>query len=149
MSGIFRLSDIRDRITTRVPDLANRLGSAGQFSKIIEQRQMPQQTPYGFVLPGVIQGGSAEAATGIFRQSISNTLMVVLFIRVAGDALGDRGLDEVEPLVGEVITAVCGWGPDTAPGVFVLAKAELVGSDRGTLIYQIDFSLNDQLRINP
>jgi hypothetical protein len=66
---------------------------------------------------------------------------------VAGDALGDRGLDEVTPLVRSVIEAVVGWGPATAPGVFVLSRGELVGSQDSTLIYQLDFSLDDQLRI--
>ena len=42
-----------------------------------------------------------------------------------------------------------GRQPDDAPGVFVLSGGELVGSQQGALIFQLDFSLIDQLRITP
>ena len=48
---------------------------------------------------------------------------------------------------GEVIEAVCGWAPDDAIGVFELRSAELVGAKDGALIFQLEFTLNDQLRI--
>ena len=46
-----------------------------------------------------------------------------------------------------MIEAVCGWAPDDAIGVFELRSAELVGAKDGALIFQLEFTLNDQLRI--
>ena len=46
-----------------------------------------------------------------------------------------------------MIAALAGWGPDSAPGVFELSRGDLVSMKAGALIYQLDFTLNDQLRI--
>ena len=71
----------------------------------------------------------------------------ILADRVTGDPLGDKALKDISPLVAAVIEAVCGWAPDDAIGVFELRSAELVGAKGGALIFQIEFTLNDQLRI--
>lgn len=147
MSDILRVAEVMARIEERVPELAGRLASAAAFAQLVANGQLPQQTPAGFVLHGGLNGGKAQLAAGAFRQDLAEMVLVVLCVRVAGDALGDRGLDEVTPLVRSVIEAVVGWGPATAPGVFVLSRGELVGSQDSTLIYQLDFSLDDQLRI--
>ena len=142
-----RVDEVRERIETEVSDLSGRLGNAAQFSTVIETNQLPQVTPAGFVLPGGMRGGAAELVTGLFRQSISESVFVVVVVRVAGDALGAAAMDEAWPIVTAVRDAVVGWGPAGAMGVFTLASAELVGSKDGALIFQIDFTLQDQLRI--
>lgn len=144
---MIRLDEVRERIEGLVTDLAGRLGYAGEFTSLIESNSMPQITPAGFVLPGMLSGGPADAATGIFRQNFRETVIVVLVVRVAGDVLGDGGVDELTPIIRGVVEAVCGWGPPDAPGVFVLGSGELVGSKDGCAIYQLDFNLDDQLRI--
>lgn len=146
---MIRVEEVQARIEARVPDLVGRLGFAGEFTSLIESNQLPQVTPAGFVLPGALAGGPAEAASGIFRQAFRETVIVVLVVRVAGDALGAEGVDEVTPIINAVVNAVCGWGPDDAPGVFVLGTGELVGSKDDAVIYQLDFHLDDQLRIIP
>lgn len=147
--SLFQTSEVLARIEEKVPALFGRMGLAGKFATLVEGGKLPQQTPAGFVLPGGLKGGSADAGAGIFRQHIAKGVIVVLCVRFAGDALGDRGADIVDPLAEAVVKGLVGWGPETAPGVFVLEAGELVGSDRGTLIYQLDFSLNDQLRVKP
>lgn len=147
MSDILRVADVMERIEGLVPELAGRLASAGAFAQLVANGQLPQQTPAGFVLHGGINGGKAQLMTGAFRQDLAEVVMIVLCVRVAGDALGNRSLDELTPLIRKVVEAVAGWGPETAPGVFVLSRGELVGSQDSTLIYQLDFSLDDQLRI--
>lgn len=144
---MIRLGEVRTRIEEQVPDLAGRLGNAGQFSQLIERNQVPQVTPAGFVLLGGLTGGQGEVMTGLFRQFFQERILVVLAVRVAGDVLGEAGIDEATPLVRAVINAVCGWAPGDALGVFDLGSAELVGSKDGALLFQIDFTLNDQLRI--
>ncbi|MCC7097271.1 MAG: hypothetical protein IT472_08840 [Thermomonas sp.] len=140
---------IRARIEARVPALAGRLESAAEFGQLVENNRLPQHTPAGFVLPGALVGGIANAAAGLFTQSVAETAIVVLVVRQVRDALGGAAVAEAAPIVVDVIKAVAGWGPDDAPGVFTLGRAELVGSQDQALVYQIDFTLDDQLRITP
>lgn len=115
----------------------------------MQNNHLPQTTPAGFVLPGGIAGGAADASAGMFRQGFVETVFVVLVVRVAGDALGKAGLDTMTPIVRDVVTAVAGWGPDDAPGIYALGQGELVGAKDGALVFQLDFTLEDQLRITP
>lgn len=144
---MIRIEPVRARIETLVPMLAGRLGNAAGFAQVVERNQIPQITPAGFVMFSGMIGRQADVVTGLFRQSFDETISVVLMDRVAADPLGDKALTDISPMVGDVITAVCGWSPDDAIGVFELRQAELVGAKGGALVFQIDFSLNDQLRI--
>jgi hypothetical protein len=144
---MIRLDEVRTRLEAQVPALAGRLHAAGAFADLVERDAVPQGTPAAFVLLGGIRGGRAQLATGAFIQDFEESVIVVVADRYAGDALGARGVDEITPIVRDVVTAIAGWGPDDAPGVYVLQAAELVGIKRGVLIFQIDFALNDQLRI--
>lgn len=146
---MIRLDEVRERIGLKVPELDGRLGNAGQFTQVIENNQLPQQDLGGFVLPGSLAGGAHDTMTGQFIQNFAETVIVVLVIRYAGDVLGERAIDQLPPLVSSVIGGVVGWGPDDAPGVFVLGSAELVGSKDGAVIYHIEFTLQDQMRIIP
>lgn len=146
---MIRVDEVRARIEERVPALVSRIGNAGQFSQLVERNQMPSHAVAAFVLPGTLQGGNADLSVGLFRQAFQESVIVVLAVRVANDPTGEKATDEITPLVRDVITAVCGWGPDTAPGAFVLGAGDLVGTQAGTLVYQLDFLLSDQLRINP
>jgi len=145
---MIRVDEVRARIEERVPALAGRIGTAGEFARLVGANQLPQQTPAAFVLPGALAGGAATAGTGLFRQSFAEGVNVVLVVRVAGDATGARGVDEITPLIRAVVTAVVGWVPDGALGTFVLGHGDLVGTEAGSLVYQLDFTLDDQLRIS-
>lgn len=144
---MIRVEAVRARIGSQVPALAGRIDNAGQFAALVERNQLPQITPAAFVLPGGLSGGKPDASAGIFSQDISELVLVVLVVRVAGDARGGKALDTMTPLVNAVVNAVAGWGPSDAPGVYILDRAELVGAKDGALVFQIDFSLADQLRI--
>lgn len=144
---MIRLDDVRVQIEAEVPDLDGRLGNAGDFARLVETNQLPQVTPAGYVLPGGIRASAPDAAAGLFRQSFDEIVGVLLVTRVAGDPLSAKAIDELSPLVNAVVAAVCGWGPADAIGVFQLVQAELVGAKNGALVFQIDFLLNDQLRI--
>lgn len=147
MAGILRIDAVRERIDQKVPALKDRLLNAADYANLVERNRLPQVTPAGYVLPGGLRGGAADAATGLFRQSLAVIVMVVLVVRVAGDPLAERAIDEITPLAEDTIAAVVGWAPDDAIGVFELAQAELVGAKDNVLVFQIDFALNDQLRI--
>lgn len=144
---MIRLDSVRERLGSAVPDLEGRLLNAGDFANLVATNRLPQVTPAGYILPGGLRGGTADVVTGLFRQNFSETVSVVLVDRVAGDPLAAAAIDGISPLVRSVIGAVAGWAPGDAIGVFELAQAELVGAKDGMLVFQIDFSLNDQLRI--
>lgn len=146
---MIRLDEVRARVEAKVTVLAGRLGNAGDFAQVVENNQLPQVTPAGYVLPSGLSGGKAEASAGIFKQNLVETVMVVIALRVAGDPLAAAGIDEVKPIVTDVVNAVAGWGPDDCPGIFVLVRGELVGAVKGVLIYQLEFAIDDQLRITP
>ena len=142
---MFRLDEFSERLKARVPDLE--IQNAGQFARLIESNQLPQFRKGAFVLPGRLSGGQVQTLTGFYAQAVTEGVSVVLVVRVASDPTGAKALDEITPLIRSVVNAVCGWGPADAPGVFALTSGELVGSQAGALIFQIDFSLLDQLRI--
>ena len=48
-----------------------------------------------------------------------------------------------------MIEAICGWAPDGMVGVFRLSRGGIVSFTGGTLVYQIEFAVGDQLRIEP
>lgn len=146
---MIRIDEVRGRIEARVAALQGKIGNAGEFGLLVQRNQMPQHRTAAFVLPGALQGGNADLSTGLFRQAFQESVIVVLATRVANDPTGALATDEITPLVRAVVEAVCGWGPETAPGTFVLGSGELVGTQDGTLVYQLDFLLSDQLRINP
>lgn len=143
-----RMDAVRARIGERVPEIT-RFGNAADFASVVEKNRLPTATPIAYVLFAGMIGGTATASTGTFIQNFGEAVAVILADRITGDPLGDKALRDISPLVASVIEAVCGWAPDDAIGVFELRSAELVGAKDGALIFQIEFTLNDQLRIQP
>ncbi len=143
---MLQIDALRARIEEQVPSLVGNLGNATQFAQLVDKGQLPQWRMGGFILPGGLIGGQVRSATAAFIQDFQETIAIVLVCRVASDPLGERALDEITPLVRDVVMGVIGWAPEGVPGVYSLVKAELVGSQGGALIFQIDFTLFDQLR---
>ena len=125
-----------------------RIHGAAKLSALIANGTLTQVTPAAFILPLGIRGGSVDAATGLYRQSIDRHVGILLVLRSAGDATGQRGFDELGTMIEAVIGVVAGWVPGNAiDGAYRLAKGELVSLQAGLLQYQLDFILDDQLRI--
>lgn len=137
---------VKERLQDRVPDLESRIEGAASWTQIKSTRELPQRTPAAFVLPIGRTGGAVTAATGMFRQDVTSAIAVVVVVR-SNDALGKRGLDRLESLLSCIETAICGWQPEGEMDCFALRKGELLASQNGTVIYQIDFTLPQQLRI--
>lgn len=138
---------MKARIAAACPALAGRIGTTTQLSDAMARNALPQFTPAAFLLTLGLRGGAADAATGLYRQSVDRFLGVVLVVRSAADPLGEAVEDELERLIEGVIGAVAGWGPADVPGVYRLARGELVSLAGGAATYQLDFVLDDQLRI--
>lgn len=135
-----------DRLETIAP-LARRVHGAAELAKLTERGSAATATPAAFVLPLGLRGGAADAATGLFRQSLERLVGVVLMVRNVGDATGAKAMTELDPLIEDVIGALAGWGSDDMFGVFTVARGELVSIAAGTITYQLDFAIEDQLRI--
>ncbi|PZU56094.1 MAG: hypothetical protein DI547_17285, partial [Sphingobium sp.] len=96
---------VRDRLAD-VTALAGRIEPAARLSDMMARNQLPQVTPAAFVLPLGLRGGRADAAAGLFRQALTETLGVVLFVRSAGDATGARATEQLVPLRNAVIRRI-------------------------------------------
>lgn len=147
MSGPIRIEEVRTRIEAQVAQLAGKVGEAADFADLVERKKIPAQTPACFVLPAGLRGGKASAVSGLFRQDFTEIVKVVLVERVAGDPLRGKAVANITPLLRALVQAIAGWAPDDAIGIFALAQAELVGASGGALIFEVDFALDDQLRI--
>lgn len=145
---MIRTDEVRDRIEDKIPALAGKVRNAGEFSQLVESNQFPADLQSAFVLPGPLRGGAVIAGLGgAFVQAMGETIIVVLVCRVANDATGAKAMDTLTPLIRDVTTAICGWSPEDAVGLFALGAGELVGAAQGRVLYHLEFILEDQLRI--
>lgn len=140
------MAPVKDRLEA-IPALAGRVQGAAKLAELTQRGAAAQADRAAFVLPLGLRGGQADATAGLFRQQIDQLVGVVLMVRNLGDATGEKAAGELEELVDDVIRAIAGWAPDEAIGVFVLVKGELISIAAGTITYQLDFALQDQLRI--
>ena len=141
------VADCKTRIEDQVAALAGRVEEVADLAALVAAGALPQRSPAAFVLPLGFDGGAGTAATGFYRQDKSETIGVILFVEAAGDPRAQRALATVDSLKDAVVAGVAGWGPDSAVGVFAARRGRLVSVTAGTVIYQIDFSLFDSLRI--
>jgi hypothetical protein len=131
-----------------VEGLHGRVFGAAQLTKLVEANQLGTVSPAAYTLPLGVSGGAGEAATGLYRQQVEWLDGVVLVVKVAGDLTGAKALDLIEPLVIATINAVAGQDVADMIGTYRLAKGELFRLAAGVLSYQLDFAIEDQLRIN-
>ncbi|MEX2480198.1 MAG: hypothetical protein WD928_04985 [Gammaproteobacteria bacterium] len=141
------VSDIKTRLEAEVTALTGRVDEVADLAVLVSTGALPQRNPAAFVVPLGFDGGTPDAAAGLYRQSTTETVGVILFVEAAGDPRARRALATVDQLKDAVVAAIAGWAPDDAIGVFVARRGRLVSVNAGTVIYQIDFSLMDQLRI--
>ncbi|NEX47603.1 hypothetical protein G3572_15425 [Rhodobacter sp. ETT8] len=140
-----------ERLKQRAPLLSNRVYGAAALAALMKADAVPKVTPCAHVLPTGLTGRSdGDAATGAYVQSYDYGFAVVLSLR-AHDPLGERAaLDEVIPMIMEIANALAGWTPDDdTVGVFVFRRAALASFARGVAIYELNFTLQDQLRTIP
>lgn len=140
------ITPVIDRLKTQVPEFSGRIEGAGEFAALMRQNALPQVTPAAHVLPLGLRGGQGQAAAGAFRQEVEEVVAVLITLR-AHSRTGAEALPDLDALIRKVITAIAGWGPDDAIGVFRLSRGQLVSMSAGTMLYQLDFALTDQLRI--
>lgn len=140
------LAPVIDRLKTRVADLGGRVEGAADLANLMRSNALPQVTPAAHVLPTGLTGGRQTAYVGLYRQEVDRQIAVILTVRTH-DATGARAMAAVAALIDAIVLALAGWQPADETGVFALRRATCVRFGEGTAVYQIDFSLPDQLRI--
>lgn len=140
------LDDVIIRLRQQVPFLQGRVEGAANLLNLTETRTL---APYGtaaHVFPAALRGGSADAGTGIFRQMFDEAVSIVIAIR-SNDRNGDAALENLRPNLMSIVGAIAGWAPNDEVGVFRLVAGRVLSMTGGLFLYQIDFSIQDQLRI--
>lgn len=138
-------------VKTRIETVAGLRGvdEAADLAAMIESGQLPQQTPWAYVLPLGFNGGAGDAVTGLFRQPYELVIGIVLVIQALDDAKGRKALATIDGIEQLLLAKICGWAPESAIGVFRALRGRLLSVAGGLVIYQIDFALQNQLRITP
>lgn len=139
------MKSVIDRLET-IETLKRRVYGAAKLGELTERGSIAVNGTSAFVLPLGLRGGAVNAASGMYLQSLDRLVGIVLVVKNVGDATGAKALIELDPLIEAVIQLLAGWGPDDF-AVFTLARGELVSIEKGTITYQLDFAIEDQLRI--
>lgn len=143
------ITQIVERLKDRAPGLNTRVEGAAAFSALVKQGQLPQVTPAAHVIPVGLNGGLVGSAANAFTQMTIETIGVIITVR-SNDQAGARGVEPIDALKTEVIEALAGWAPnEDMTGVFSLAGGNIVSVQAGAISYQLNFAIQDQLRITP
>lgn len=136
---------IIQKLTAEVPELGPVMGAV-DFGALVAGGKMPQTTYSAFVLPAGLIGRSAEAGAGAFVQTFDEAASIILAIR-SFEAAGTRAIDPLRALVMKIFETLGGWTPGDETGALVLRTGRLVSMQAGLVVYQLDFTLTDQMRI--
>ncbi len=136
-------------VKARMADVSALQGidEAADLSALIAKQQLPQRSPWAYVLPLGFNGGVGDAAAGIYRQPFDQVIAVVLVVQALDDPKARKALATIDDLEMQLLARICGWAPADVAGVFRALRGRLVSVAGGLVIYQIDFALQDQLRI--
>lgn len=135
------------RITDRVSALAGRIEDIAELAALIAAGALPQHDVFAFVVPLGFDDKGGESASGYHTQMIEDAVGVVLGVKARGDAKARKAMPSITELRNQVRDAVAGWEPADSVGVFFVRRGRLLSADNGLVLYQLDFSLTDQLRI--
>jgi len=135
------------RIDDQVPALKGRVEDIAALAALIEAGALPQHDVCAFVAPLGFDDRGAESAVNTHTQAIEETIAVVLAIKARGDAKAQKALPTIGQLKEDVLNAVAGWAPNSSVGVFNVRRGRLISAAKGLVLYQLEFSLLDQLRI--
>lgn len=135
------------KLIADVPEFGSRVQGALELGALVTNGAVPPQTPAAFVIPGGIMGGASTAVTGAYIQDADDVVQVVLALRTH-QATGKKGIDPLKALIDATLACLCGWRPSPEiPGVLTLQRGALVSMTSGLVVFQIDLSIKNQLRI--
>lgn len=140
------LDAVISRLKEQVPELRSVDGAAA-LEALRRQNAFPQITPAAFVIPIGLSGRAVQSEmAGAFVQGLEETLGVVLIIRNDNPA-SEAVLGRLRDFVMDVTQALAGWAPDDSSAGFRLARGAMVPAGPGTVVYQLDMTTSNDLRI--
>lgn len=134
-------------IVRGIEAFAGRVDGALDLARLQRQNQLPQTTPAAFVIPAGLMGRDPDTVTGLYRQTYIETVAVVIVLRHHDDPRATRSGDVLNGICWDVIGAVAGveFGETCSQAVF--RRGGLVSLTDGAAVYQLEFALQDQMRI--
>ncbi|MGD1880851.1 MAG: hypothetical protein ACFB11_00835 [Paracoccaceae bacterium] len=145
------MAAIETRLETQIPALQGRVGTGGELARIVDNNHTPQAPMSAYLIPlGLAPRDQGNAMAGAFDQMVDETIGVILVFRAADVGKTSKHV-ELQAAIMDVARALMGWSPDeeNTVGVFRLAGGKLIRAQGGTIVYEIDFAISDQLRIFP
>lgn len=130
-----------------IPAFQGRVQGAMQLARLQSQNQLPQVTPAAFVIPMGLTGGAVTALSGHYAQTVGEEVAVVVVIRTADDAKSSRAVDPLAAVCWDIIHALAGIEMGGVNGQLQFRRGYLVSMADAAAVYQLEFSLSDQLRI--
>lgn len=143
------VAEIAARLGDKVPTLRDRIGTAVELAPLMKSGEVPQAAASAFVVPLGFRASEALDATGLHTQSLYHRVAVILVIEYAGSAGGGETIPEVSRLEAEVLHGLAGYEPPSAWGPLVVERGALLGLKGGVAFYQVDFSIQQLLRVDP
>jgi len=137
---------VADRLNTLVADLQGKVETVAHLADLMKSGRLPANAS-AIVVPLGFRGGKPGDAAGMFTQDI-NEVIGVLLIASVHDKAGQKALKRIDPLIREVVETLAGWAPEDVSGVFQVERGKLLSLHQGRMVFQIDFSITDQLRIS-
>jgi len=137
---------VTDRLNAQVADLRGKVQTVAHLADLMRAGRLPENAS-AIVVPLGFKGGKPGAATGVFTQDL-NEVIGVLLIASAHDKTGQKALKRIDPLIRDVINTIAGWSPVDVSGVFQVERGKLLSLHQGRMVFQVDFSITDQLRIS-
>lgn len=138
-------------VVSRLQDaelFGGRIERAGNLAALMKTGAPMQPVLRAHVLPADLNGREVHSATGGFIQTLDRGISVLITLP-AFDGSGAAGVPDIEALIASTVAALCGWAPGDTPGVFRLRQGRLLSLQGGVILYQLDFTVTDQLRISP
>lgn len=140
---------VATRLDAEVPALTGHVEFIADLAALVAEGAMPQAPVAAFVVTAGEDGGEPDAATGLYTQMMGTTVSVIVCVKALGDAKARKALPKIDGLNIAIVDSIVGWGPENAVGVFRFVRGRLVSANKGLVIYQNDFAIQDQLRVDP
>ena len=138
---------VRERMEDQVDSLAGRVQEAADLAALVKAGRWPASPLAAFVLPlGVRALSQGDAAAGVFTQMLDETIGILIVQQAAGDLTGKTALPKIDTLIATLIAKIAGWRPSGVFGVFRVARGQMLSADNGRVIYQLDFTIQNQVR---
>lgn len=139
------IDEVIERLKAEVPFLNRRVHGALEFAQLFRDKKMPPHAN-AYVTPLAMRGATADAATGIHRQSLEYRVGVYLVINIA-DQTGRNALENLPTNLLAIVEKLAGWAPGPSQELGEFSSGKLISFVEGRAVYELVFKFSDQLRV--